>query len=176
MKPINNWNDVKPSGDFTLLEPGGYVLKILSATNVPDKEYLEILYDIAEGPEKGRYGGDWGKEHPYSHRLIRSYKEKAVGMFKAFINAIEASNAGYTWAWEEKTLKGKLFGAVIGLEEYMNDFGEIKNRLAVRSIKKADDIRQGNFTVPDIKRYKPKDDVPLEAPPAGFTDDPDIPF
>ena len=183
MKGINNWDDVQASGDFQPLQPGGYVAIMQKVTNLPDKQYLEIIYDIAEGPEKGRYSDNWGKEHPYAHKFIRSYKETALGMFRGFIKAVDASN-GTTFDAQAKTgineqeLVGKIVGVVIGEEEYQNDYGDIKTRLTVRSIKSAQDIRDGKYTVPDVKKLKEDLAQPTITPevPTGFENDPDIPF
>lgn len=38
--------------------------------------------------------------------------------FKGFITAVEESNPGYKWNWDEKTLKGKKIGIVFRMEEY----------------------------------------------------------
>lgn len=154
MKKINDWNEVQASGDFEKLEAGGYVIRITDVKDVPDKEYLEIIYDIAEGPEKDRFADDWGVEHPFAHRFIRSYKDKAVGMFKAFTNAVEASNEGYVWNFKENTLKGKIVGAVIAYEQYNATNGKVSERTYIKTIKSAQDIRDGKFTVPDLKRIK----------------------
>ena len=180
MKGINNWDDVQASGDFQPLQPGGYVAIIQKVTNQPDKQYLEIIYDIAEGPEKGRYSDNWGKEHPYAHKFIRSYKDTALGMFRGFIKAVDASN-GTTFDAQAKTgineqeLVGKLVGIVLGQEEYRNDFGDIKLRLYVYSTKPAEDIRSNKFNVPEVKRLKT--DAPAgTSAPEGFTADDDLPF
>lgn len=182
MKPINNWKDIEAANDSVRLAPGGYVVKMTSVKNVPDKEYLEIIYDIAEGPEKGRYGDEWGREHPFAHRFIRSYKEKALGMFKGFVKAVDTSN-GTRFSEQAETgineqeLVGKLVGVVIGEEEYQNDYGDIKTRLAVRSVKSAQDIRDGKYTVPDVKKLKEDLAQPITPEvPTGFENDPDIPF
>jgi hypothetical protein len=178
MKPITNWNDIQTSGDFKALEPGGYVIKIETVTDNEAKKYLDIIYDIAEGPEKGRYADDWGKDHPYAHRLVRSYKESALGMFKGFIKAVDESN-GTNFSEQAKTginekeLVGKIVGVVIGQEEYQNDYGDIKLRLTVRSVKSAQDIREGKYNIPDVKKLK--DEVKVEAP-EGFVHDDDLPF
>lgn len=184
MKPIANWNEIpaEAEGMRSKLQPGGYVVKITGVTNDAKKEYLKIVYDIAEGPEAGRYSDDWGQnpEHDYAHSFFRSYKEKALGMFKGFIQTVEASNPGYTWDWHEDRLAGKLIGIVLGLEEYMSNRGEIATRLTVRSVVPVDRIRAGEYNVPDIKKYKPREEAaapvaPISSPD-GFVEDPDIPF
>lgn len=183
MKPIANWNSITPEveGMRSKLQPGGYVVKITGVINDAKKEYLKIVYDIAEGPEAGRYSDDWGQnpDNDYAHSFFRSYKEKALGMFKGFVKTVEDSNPGYTWDWHEERLAGKLLGIVLGLEEYMSNRGEIATRLTVRSVTTADKIRAGEYVVPDTKKYKPKAETAVAAPAAqqaDFVEDPDIPF
>ena len=187
MKPIANWNDITPEveGMRSKLQPGGYVVKITGVINDPKKEYLKIVYDIAEGDEAGRYSDDWGQnpDHDYAHSFFRSYKEKALGMFKGFLKTVEDSNPGYTWDWHEDKLCGKLIGIVLGNEEYMSNRGEIAVRLAVRSVITPEKIRAGEFNIPDTKRYKPKDGETVTASVSSGPDfsqelieDKDIPF
>ena len=55
MKPIKNFNTVNASGSRERLKPGGYVVRITAVKDNAKKEYLEVLYDIAEGPAAGYY-------------------------------------------------------------------------------------------------------------------------
>ena len=59
MKTIPNYNNIDPNegGSFGNLPEGGYVCVITKVTDKPDKEYLEIEYDIAEGD----FAGWWSK-------------------------------------------------------------------------------------------------------------------
>lgn len=175
MNPIENYDKVTASGDFERLPAGGYVIKITECEERPTAEYLAITYDIAEGPYKDHFK-DTDAEHVFSHQFIRSYKEKALIMFKAFTNALEASNAGYKWDWNEKALKGKLLGVLIGEEEYENNRGEVKIGMKVRAIRSVDTIRRGDFKVPELKKLKTDQTTPA-APPTGFSPlGEDLPF
>lgn len=176
MKPINNWDEVQASTDeFKKLPPGGYICAILSAEDVPEKEYIKIVYDIAAGEYADYYSDDWGKDNPWAHTIYRSYKESAAGMFKAFINAIEESNKGYKWNFDEKTLKGKLIGIVLGEEEYIGNDGSVKTRLKDRSTKSVRDIEENRFRIPKIKKLEEEQDAGYSAP-AGFVESDDLPF
>lgn len=178
MKPIKNWKDITPSGDRERLKAGGYIIKITDVKDVPKKEYLEILYDIAEGPEAGRFKDDFYADKPYAHRFIRSYKDSAAGMFKAFINAVEASNEGWSWdacGWKEQALVGKIAGVVLREEEYRTNRGDVNTRLGVYSVIDAERVRTGDYTVPDVKPLK-EDEAPAEASTGGFSPAPDVPF
>lgn len=172
MKPIKDFDKIQASGDFERLPAGGYVVKITDVKDVKDKSYLLITYDIAEGKFADHFKNT-DAELVGIHQFIRSYKASALGMFKAFINAIEASNEGYVWKWDEASLVGEVVGIVLGEEEYENNRGEVKTGLKVRSCRSADSIRCGDYKVPDIKRMeKPA------AIPEGFTalSDSDLPF
>lgn len=179
MRPINGFDKVQASGEYERLAPGGYVIKIQSVTDDAKKEYLKVVYDIAEGSEAGRYKNEM-PENDYRHSFIRSYKEKALGMLKAFTNAIEESNPGYKWDWNERALSGKILGIVFGYEEYEANDGSIKERLYVRSCMSADRIRQGDYKVPELKKLKPsKSADPAAGIPEGFMsviDDSELPF
>lgn len=176
MKRISNYDSIQASGEYERLPAGGYVLRIQSAIDDPSKEYLAIVYDIAEGPEAGRYR-DEEADNDYRHRFIRSYKEKALGMFKAFTNALEESNPGYKWDFNEKALPGKLLGVVLGYEEYEANDGNVKERLRVASCISADRIRKGDFKVPELRKLKPEQPA-AGSPVPGFTplSDADLPF
>ena len=179
MKPLKGYNEATASGEFERLAAGGYVIKITDVTDKDDLQYLRVVYDIAEGPEKGRYAKE-DAEHIYRHSFIRSYKEKALGMFKAFIQAIDETNGTKLTDQVEKGLNeqllvGKLLGAVFGYEEYEANDGNVKERLYLKSCMSADRIRKGDFKVPELKKLK---ETPKGAAPEGFTplSDEDVPF
>ena len=159
MKRIENYENVQAStGEFARPTAGGYVCKIIDVKDFPvdDKgkgDYLKIEYDIVEGEFEGYYkeqydkwGGNWNAS------FIRSYKEKALGMFKHFTNCIEKSNSNYIWNWNETTLIGKKIGLVLGEEEYINSQGNLRVKLVVKEIKTVGDIINGEFKVPVIKK------------------------
>lgn len=182
MKPIKDYDKVQASGEYERLAPGGYVIRITGVEDAKDehgrlREFLRITYDIAEGPEAGRYK-DETPENAYRHQFVRSYKETALGMFKAFTNAVQDSNPGYVWDWKEAALKGKLVGVVIGYEEYEANDGNVKERQRVAACMSAERIRKGNFKVPELKKLAASASAPTGSPISGFTpvSDDDIPF
>lgn len=175
MKKINDWEKVKASDDNSRLPAGGYVCEIVRAEDNPEKNYLRLEYDIAEGEYKDYWQstaerfGWWGGD------FYRSYKDSALGMFKGFINAVEGSNGGFKWEWNEKALEGKLVGLVLGEEEYIKNDGSVGTRLKVRNVKPAQDIRSGKFKVPE-KKVLPNESK-ASSSTSGFTpSDSDIPF
>jgi hypothetical protein len=178
------------TGDFKKLPEGGYIVKILEVKDQAAKEYLDIVFDIAEGEYKDFYSDEWGKAHPYAHNLMRSYKETALGMFKGFLRTVDQSNGTSFEAAAEKGLKeqqlvGKILGVVIGSEEYETNRGEVKTRLYVKTVLTAEKIRQGDFTVPELKKLESRskfselvDGQSSGSAPEGFQpfDDGSIPF
>ena len=181
MKPIKGYNDAKASADFERLPAGGYLLRITKVTDedAPDKQYLRIVYDIADGPEACRYA----KEDPkndFRHSFIRSYKDTALGMLKAFLQAVDETNGtklGETveTGLDEQRLVGLYVGAVLAYEEYEANDGNVKERIYLKSIKTAAQIREGDYKVPELKKLKAQTAATI---PEGFTalNDADMPF
>jgi hypothetical protein len=181
MKKIENYETVQAnSGEFAKPTAGGYICKIVGVEDVPfdgntqKGDYLKIEYDIAEGELKGYYkdafdkfGGNWWA------KFVRSYKESALGMFKHFTSCVEQSNAGYSWDWNEKSLCGKFIGLVLGEEEYEGNDGYVKTRLYVKDVKTVEQIKNGDFKIPALKKLQKK-----ESPVVVLTDTDlsDVPF
>jgi len=174
MKNIDLTN-VQEAADFENLTLGGYIAKITVAEDLEDKQYLRMEYDIAEGKFKGYYGDLFDRANFWGGKMIRSYKEKALPFFKAFITSVENSNKGYKWNSDEQKLVGKLVGIVLAEEEYTGNDGTVKTRLYVSSTRSVDEIKKGNFKIPDKKMLAP---AAASNVPTGFTeiDSEDIPF
>lgn len=153
MKAID-WNNVQEAQDFPSLPVGGYVCGIVRVEDLPEKEYLRVEYDIADGQYKNFYRNQQ-QRNPDWHWggvLIRSYKEKALPFFKAFLTSVEKSNSGYKFNNDEKTLVRKLVGLVLGEEEYTKNNGDTGKRLYVASVHSVDAIKKGDFKVPELKK------------------------
>lgn len=158
MKKISGYDKIQESGSFKKLSPGGYVVKILDVTDVPDKEYLKVSFDVCEGKDKDFFANEYKndtreeKRWPNAGSFVRSYKEKALPMLKGFTTAIEKSNKGYTWDFDEKKLKGKIVGLVLGEEEFLNSSGKLRTRTYVNAVRSVDVIHKGEFEVPELKK------------------------
>jgi hypothetical protein len=180
MRPIKNYKDIQASGNFERLPAGGYVAKITGVEDRSRDEYLLLTYDIAEGEHKDHFK-DTDEKLVSIHQFIRSYKESALGMFKAFTMAVDESNGTKLTeqvedGLQEQQLVGKLVGILLGEEEYMSNRGELRTGLKVRACMSADRIRKGGFKVPELKKLPQSQAQP--AIPAGFTEikDDDLPF
>lgn len=174
-----DWNSVETATEFAKPTPGGYVLGVYSVEDVPEKEYIVVNYDFAEGDLRGYYSDMAKTFGNWSGRLIRSYKPKALPFFKQFKEALEASNSGYHFdELNLQAMRGKLFGAVLAEEEYVNRDGQVKTSLRVQKVCSVQDIKSGNFTVPDVKKLSEAQLAKTAQPPVmnELTDDGELPF
>ena len=157
MKRIENWENIQESTSFKRLTPNGYICKILNVEDRPEKEYLKIYFDIVKGDDKGyfkkQYDGDKRKERkwPNAGTFIRSYKDSAASMFKGFTNAVEKSNKGYQWNFDEKTLVNKVVGLIIADEQYQNQKGQVRVRNYVAAVRSVETIEKGEYEIPALK-------------------------
>ena len=98
-----------------------------------------------------RLNADWWGGH-----YIRSYKEKALPMFKRFCECVSKSNGGYVFDsktnTDEQSLVGKYVGILFGEEEYETNSGEVKTRLYVVREYSIEQIKAGKFKIPEIKK------------------------
>lgn len=181
-------------GDFETIEAGGYICKIVSAKiekSQTQKDMLVIAYDIAEGEHKDFYQRRYDSYKENStpdnpakwptngvHRtMILDSNGKCNKFFKGLITAIEESNEGFKFNdgkgnADESKLKGKLFGALIGREQYVGNDGNLKFSSKIRFIRSVQTIEDGKFDIPEDKL------VDSGIPGATFTnsDDDDLPF
>lgn len=174
MKPIVGYDQINEAGELKRLVPGIYLLKITDVVDVPDREYLEVYYDIAAGDfkdyfaaAKANIGRDISKE-------CRSYKETALSFFKGFIVAVEKSNPGYNWDWDEKKLIGKYVVGVFGEEEFLGKDNEVKVTTALQEFRSIPAYKEGKLKVPELKKLpeeqKPVINNPVDLEKVDFDD------
>ena len=199
MKPIDGYDKATSfdGSKFPTIPAGGYVceIKFARADSTKPKNdgsgggepMLVLAIDVAEGPQKGfyekRFAADKAQDPNAKWRGVYNqmlYWDGAVsGYFKGLMTAIERSNPGYHWDWNEAGLKGKKVGFVFREEEYPNAKGEVRTITKPAFPRDIETIRKG-VEVPEIKRLK---QAPAsQQPPAfsgGFTQVPDddpLPF
>ena len=189
-------------GEYTKLPAGGYVCIIqavrTSGTDdygrvidyVKEKQYAVLIYDICEGEHAGHYGDDYkDPSKDYRHRLYLGWKN--LGAFKRSVMCIDESNApGFDCfaavdAEQWQLLIGRKFGIVLSEEEYIGNDGSVKTRFRFPTIKSAQDIRNGKFKVPELKKLQSESSTTApeptpfstpaqQQPPADVYDD--VPF
>lgn len=137
--------------------PGGYPAFITRVVDKEDKQCLEIQWDYLNMPYAGANKETFERAGFWPTVLFRSYKDNALGYFKAFKTAVEESNPGYTFDCRNvQSLVGKKMGVVTGLEEYQKKNGEVGQRLYVYQTRSLQTIQNGDFEVPELKKLKPK--------------------
>lgn len=149
-----DWSTITPMepGDFNNPAPGGYPAVILRVEDKEDKQYLEIQWDFPSGPYQGANQETFSRAGFWPITLRRSYKDNALGFFKAFLTALEESNPGYRFDSRNISgLVGKRMGVVLGEEEYQKRNGEIGERLYVYQVRSLAAIQSGDFKVPELK-------------------------
>lgn len=196
MKKINNWENVKAATERVALPVGGYIVNIMGAKvasydgNDGGKfEKLEISIDIAEGEFKDFYANDYRNQQSEDKKwkgVLRQYLPKEDGTekdewtkssLKALIGAIEDSNPGYHWDWDETKLKGKKVGCIFRNEEWeYND----KSGFTARPFKfvSVEKIKTGNFRLPKDKLLNNSTATADTSSANGYKDipDDDLPF
>lgn len=159
-----NWNNIQASSDsgFEPLPAGPYVARIVEAIDNEPREYVEVVFDIAEGPKANYYSDEFGKSHPYTHHFFMSYKQTALGMLKGRLEAIQKSNPGFDpfAAWDSGRLdmfSNRLVGINLQEEEYYNRDNEVRTRLNVCQVVDAQMVRDGVIKARQKKEldYKP---------------------
>jgi hypothetical protein len=140
---------------------GYYIGFIKMATTILTKqnprEMMVLLIDIAEGDHKGYFRekleldkrSDPNAKFKGVHRRVLDQIEE----FKGDIQAIEESNAGFQFDFDEKSLVGKIVGIGIGETEFNSEghtFVEIRHITSVQR------VRSGSLSAPLLKKFKPK--------------------
>ena len=176
MKPIKEYDLVNEAGEFKRLPAGIYGVKITNVVDVPDKEYLEVYCDIVKGEYANYFKTLVDSGLNDSSRSIRSYKSKALPFFKAFITAVEKTNPGYSWDWDEKKLIGKNVIAVFGEEEYLDKDNNVKVGTKVVEFRSLEAFNAGKIKVPELKKLPVTETVKPETDATTSVDLDDLPF
>ena len=169
IRQFGDYAATKAYGDYEQLPKGGYVMQIKGVelrTN-SNGEYLFISADVFEGD----YAGFFTREYKNQQRedkkwhcnyLLNIPKDDgseqdgwAKRRFKTFTEALEDSNSGYHFDWDETKFKGKLIGGLFNEREYEKSNGEIGRAINWAGVVAADRIRSGDYKVPDDKLLKP---------------------
>ena len=169
MKKIAGYDEAEPlTGEFEVLEAGGYICKIINAKvekSKTNKEMLVIAFDIAEGDHKDyfkkRFDNNTSLDKKWSTNGIYRQMlegEKAVGYLKGLMTSLEASNSNFKWEWDESKLKGLSFGGIFGREQYEAFDGTLKFTTKLQFIRSVEKIKNRDFKIPDDKLLNKKQD------------------
>jgi hypothetical protein len=190
MKKFEGYEAKRSGNARETLPAGGYVCKIFKAEEETYSwgSVLVLSIDVTEG----EYAGIWTRDYKNNTNEDKKWRgtmrltvpkddgsEKDAWTKNSFNNAmwaIEASNPGYVWNWDERSLKDKLVGVIYRDREWeMN--GNTGWTTEAGGLTSVDDIRNNTFKALKPKPIKNK---PAAAAPA-FTDlasddDGELPF
>jgi len=165
IKPIQNYDKVQGYGDYVQLPKGGYVCKILGVA-INDHGYgdsLDVSCDIVEGEYANYYSNDYKNQQKEDKKwhctafvsIPKDDESEHDGWtkrkFKTFTDAVEESNEGYHWNWDETTLKGKLVGGLFNIREYWGNDNMAKQAINLGGFTSVEKIRSGKFHLPKDK-------------------------
>lgn len=155
MQKPNGYDDAEAKSggaDFPTLAAGGYVAKIVTAETKRSKngnEMLVLAVDIAEGDDKDFYSKLSERLNKPAYPNIYQLTEgDHVSYFKGLIAAVEHSNAGFKFNFDEQKLVGKRLGINLREEDYLNKEGEVKSILKVAYFCSVEDVRAGLQVLP----------------------------
>lgn len=151
-----------------ILPAGGYICKILDAKEIEYSwgKVIAISFDVVEGEHKDFYENDYANntnEDKKWRGVYRLAEPKDDGSekdgwtkntFNGAMWALEQSNPGYHWDWNETALKGKLVGVLMRNKEWEHE-GKTGWTTEAGMLESIDNVRAGTF--------KPLKDKPLKA-------------
>lgn len=167
IKKPGNFENTNAYGDFETLKPGGYkcvIRKVECNETSNGKQYLKVSYDIAEGENKDFYKNKYLNDQRTDKKwsgvwtvFTDGYEPNSTNKkFKGFTTALEESNAGYKFDWDENKLENKRIGLVMHEEEFETQTGEVKTAvkpLYAMSYDKVEDAK-----IPKMKELPEKGD------------------
>lgn len=154
MNPIPGYENAPAyTGEAVQLPPGLYVciIKQVNLQEINGKEQMILLFDIAEGEEKGFYQKQFEvrKQNSQDAKWGGTYRQfthdKGLPYFKGIICSIEKSNNGYRWDWNEKGLVGKKFGGIFGREEFLTRDGEKRMSTKLFQIRSVEGLKDAKM-------------------------------
>ena len=167
MKQFKGYNETRSYSDAKQLPKGGYVLRIMNAEEKENKNglYIQISCDIEEGEFKGFFMDDYKSQEREDKKwhcnfLLNEPKDDGSEKdgwtkrrFKTVTEALEESNDGYHWDWDERKWKNKLIGGLFNIREYEASDGSIRQSTNLKQLCSVEKIRTGTYKLPkdDLK-------------------------
>lgn len=189
MKAFNGYEAKRSGSGRETLPAGGYICKILSAKEESYKwgNVLVLAIDVDEGEYKGIWKRDYDNNTNEDKKWRGTFRinipkddgsEQDAWTKRTFNNAmwaIEQSNPGYTWDWDEKKLKGKKIGVIYRNREweYNGNTGWTTEAGGSESV---DNIRDGKFK---LLKDRPLKNKPVAAATNSYDsveDEGELPF
>lgn len=190
IKGFGDYESVQSYKDRPQLPVGGYVMRIMGAEVKENRvgQYVQISMDIAEGQYKDFFANDYRSQDSnkkwhcnYLLNVPTDDGSERDGWnkrrFKTFTEALEESNDGYHFDWDEKKFKGMSIGGLFNIREWKDGDrrGRSTNLAQVCSVEK---IRSGKYKLPKDQLLSDTGSTTSENAPGGYTvvHDDDLPF
>ena len=191
IRQFKDYAQTKGYSTFQALPKGGYVVQIKGASVHENKvgQYVKIAADISEGEYKGFFSRDYesqtGEDKKWHCYLLLNVplddgSEKdgwTKRRFKTFTEALEESNPGYHFDWDESKFKGLYIGALFNEREYEKSDGSIGSATNLEQVISVEKVRKGDYTLPKDRLLKrtggSKNDDFMDAP-SGMSEE--LPF
>lgn len=165
IKQFKDYATTKGYSDYEALPKGAYVMRILGVEMCTNSigEYIKIGMDVAEGEYKDFYMNDWKGQQGENKTWRCNYllniptddgSEKdgwTKRRFKTFTDALEESNDGYHFDWDEQKFKGKLIGGLFNIREYEKNDGSIGSATNLAQVTTVQKVREGKYKLPADK-------------------------
>ena len=180
MKPFAGYENVQVS-DFEKLPKGAYEVKIMDAKEAKPRPRSLLLCEFA-GFYRRNFDAQTQEDKKWKG-VMRLYVPKEDGTdkdewtkktFKRMMQAIEDSNPGYHWDWNEKGLKGKIVGCLYQDREWAYN-GKTGWSAQPHSFIDVAKVRSGEFKLPADKPLDASQ-KPVSVDIAADTDEEDLPF
>ena len=163
IKKFNDYEQTKSYGSFEQLPKGGYVMQIKGVEKRTNQrgEYLFISGDIYEGDYMQFFTREYKNQQSEDKKWHCNYllniptddgSEQdgwTKRRFKTFTEALEDSNEGYHFDWDEQRFKGMLIGGLFNEREYQSQKGDIRKATNWAGVIAVDKIRSGDYTLPN---------------------------
>lgn len=170
IKQFNDFDKTQAYSEAKQLPRGGYVCRIVGAKaeeNSDGNQYVKIAFDIAEGEYKDFFQDKFDQNTNEDKKWSGVYTlnvpkddgtEKDTWTkrrFKTFTNALEDSNDGYHFDWDEAKFKDKLVGMIFNYREY--EFNGMTGMTPnVARVAAAEEIRKGDYKIPQDRLLSKK--------------------
>lgn len=170
IKKFGDYDKTQAYGDFERLPKGGYVMQIKAVENCHNSvgEYLKIAADIYEGDYMQFFAREYKAQQSEDKKwhcnfLLNIPKDDGSERdgwtkrsFKTFTEALEDSNEGYHFDWDEQKFKGLLIGGLFNEREYESNSGQIRTATNWASVCSVEKIREGSYRLPKDKTLEPR--------------------
>ena len=145
-----DWGTVQGRDGTDTMEqvtPGGHICRIISAETGKSKSQQDMLILCLEIDEGGQFDGVYRRMYDSRlrnaqggqavrwpcmyYQMINDYQhpENTNPRFKGLVRAVEESNPGFMWRWEERDLINRRVGMIFREEEYEGNDGTVRTNV-----------------------------------------------